>query len=165
MLLYCWNIVKSKIKFKINRASMNDYNYGKLWLSQKKNKNWLKNWNIFMFSTNYLLCMTKKSIKRKAWKEPTKLFPNKGKRKLVVFKTKIINEIKPTLLFSWPASNLVEHFYSCLFPFLTSYVPPLGFDNYHKIAVCGPVHVPKFWHTWYMWVNTKKDISGIILFT
>ena len=100
-----------------------------------------------MFSTNYLLCVTKKSIKRKAWKEPTKLFPNKGKRKLVVFKTKIINEIKPTLLFSWPASNLVEHFYSCLFPFLTSYVPPLGFDNYHKIAVCGPVHVPKFWHT------------------
>ena len=37
--------------------------------------------------------------KRKAWNKPTKLFPNKWKRKLVVFKMKIMNEIKPTLFF------------------------------------------------------------------
>ena len=29
------NIVKSKVRFKINHASMNDYNYGKLRLSLK----------------------------------------------------------------------------------------------------------------------------------
>ena len=29
------NIVKSKVRFKINQASMNDYNYGKLRLSFK----------------------------------------------------------------------------------------------------------------------------------
>ena len=33
---------------------------------------------------------------------------------------KIINEKKPTLLFSWPASNFFAHFDSCLSPFLTS---------------------------------------------
>ena len=38
---------------------------------------------------------------------------------------KIINEIKPTLLFWWPASNFLKHFFNCLSPFLTSYVPPL----------------------------------------
>ena len=38
------------------------------------------------------------------------------------FQTTIINEIKPTLLFSWPASNVLENFYSYLSPFLTSYV-------------------------------------------
>ena len=38
----------------------------------------------------------------------------------VVFKTKIINEIKPTLLFSWPALNFLEHFCGCLSPFLAS---------------------------------------------
>ena len=27
------NIVKSKVKFKFNQASMDDYEYGKLWLS------------------------------------------------------------------------------------------------------------------------------------
>ena len=31
---------------------------------------------------------------------------------------KIINEKKPTLLFSWPASNFFAHFDSCLSPFL-----------------------------------------------
>ena len=36
---------------------------------------------------------------------------------LVVFKTKIVNEIKLTLLFLWPASNFLEHFYSCVSPF------------------------------------------------
>ena len=29
-----------------------------------------------------------------------------------------------TLLFSWLASNFLEHFYSCLSPFLTNYFPP-----------------------------------------
>ena len=29
------NIVKSKVKFKINHATLNDYNYGKLRLSLK----------------------------------------------------------------------------------------------------------------------------------
>ena len=40
------------------------------------------------------------------------------------------------------------------------------FDNYHKIAI--PDHgicIPKFWHTWRTWVNTKKHISGVIPFT
>ena len=30
------NIVKSKVKFKINHVSMYDYNYDKLWLSLKE---------------------------------------------------------------------------------------------------------------------------------
>ena len=30
------NIVKSKVEFKINHISVNDYNYGKLWLSLKE---------------------------------------------------------------------------------------------------------------------------------
>ena len=38
---------------------------------------------------------------------------------LVDFKMKIISEIKPNILFSWPASNFLEHFYSYLSPFLT----------------------------------------------
>ena len=44
-----------------------------------------------------------------------------------MFKTKIINEIKPILLFSWPASSFLEGFYSCLSPFLKSHVPPPKF--------------------------------------
>ena len=42
----------------------------------------------------------------------------------IVFKTKTKNEIKPTLLFTWPASNFLEHIYSYPSPLLTSYVPP-----------------------------------------
>ena len=44
----------------------------------------------------------------------------------IVFKTKTMNEIKPTQLFSWLASYFLEHFYSCLSPFLTYYVRPPG---------------------------------------
>ena len=40
-----------------------------------------------------------------------------------------------------------------------------GFDNYHKITVCNHVCVPKFWHTWCTWANTKKHISVVIPFT
>ena len=39
-----------------------------------------------------------------------------------------MNEIKSTQLFSWPASNFFEDFYSCLSPFLTRYVPPTRFN-------------------------------------
>ena len=40
-----------------------------------------------------------------------------------------------------------------------------GFNNYHKIAVHGHACVPKFWHTWCTWANTKKHMSDIIPFT
>ena len=39
-----------------------------------------------------------------------------------------------------------------------------GFDDYNKIALRDQVRVPKFWHTWRTWVNTKKHISGVIPF-
>ena len=50
------------------------------------------------------------------------MFFSKRKIHFGIFR-KTINEIKTALLFSWPASNFLEYFYSCLSPFL-SYVPP-----------------------------------------
>ena len=35
-----------------------------------------------------------------------------------------MNEVKPTLLFSWPASNFRDYFHICPSPFLTIYAPP-----------------------------------------
>ena len=48
---------------------------------------------------------------------------------------------------------------------LRAYYVKAGFKNYLKIGVQNYVHVPKFWHMWHTWVNTKKYISGIIPFT
>ena len=48
----------------------------------------------------------------------------RSKYTLVVFKTKIMNEIKPALLFSWPASDFLDYIFICPSPFLTSYALP-----------------------------------------
>ena len=53
---------------------------------------------------------------------------------LVVFKTKNINEIKLTPLFSWPNPNFLEHFYIWLPPFSTSYVSRFTFANLFKLV-------------------------------
>ena len=35
----------------------------------------------------------------------------------------------------------------------------LGFSNYHNTGAHDHVGVPKFRHTWYMWINTKSHVS------
>ena len=40
-----------------------------------------------------------------------------------------------------------------------------GFDSYHKIAVRDYVRVSNYGCAWRAWANTKKHISGVIIFT
>ena len=58
-------------------------------VTEETHINWLKNWNIFMFSTHNLLWAIKENIpknltqeRKKVWNKPTKPFPNRWKRKL-----------------------------------------------------------------------------------
>ena len=60
-------------------------------VTEEIHTNWLKNWNILLFRTHYLLWMIKErkyknnpyeGKKRRTWNKPTEPFPNKWKWKL-----------------------------------------------------------------------------------